>query len=228
MCGWRILARAMTEHYTRARFPDAPGRNGRLWNANIHYDARLAACVPAAAGAVLDVGCGDGFLAARLARRVPRVVALDIDAPVLGRARARFPDAPVTWCHGDILTHPLGTGSFDAVLGNAMLHHLPDTRAALRRLSQLVRPGGTLAIVGFARPGWRELPWAVTSFVALGVAIRLRGKWEHSAPQVWPPADTFRRFRQAVREVLPGARVQRLLLGRYLLTWTRPGVPGVS
>jgi len=110
------------------------------WNVNIHYDARLAHCVPAAATSVLDVGCGDGFLAARLARRVPRVVAIDIDGPVLGRARARFPDAPVTWCQGDILTHPLEAGSFDAVLSNAMLHHLPDTRAALRRLSELVRP----------------------------------------------------------------------------------------
>jgi 2-polyprenyl-3-methyl-5-hydroxy-6-metoxy-1,4-benzoquinol methylase len=196
----------------------------RPWNVNIHYDARLADCVPAAAAAVLDVGCGDGFLAARLARRVPRVVAIDIDGPVLGRARARFPDAPVTWCQGDILTHPLEAGSFDAVLSNAMLHHLPDTRAALRRLSELVRPGGTLAVVGFARPGWRELPWAATSFVARGVAIQLHGKWEHSAPQAWPPADTFRQLRHAVGEVLPDAGVRRLLLGRYLLTWTRPGV----
>ena len=193
-----------------------------LWNVNIHYDARLAACVPAAAAAVLDVGCGDGFLAAQLARRVPLVVGIDIDAPVLGRARARFPDAPVTWCHGDVLTHPLEPASFDAVLSNAALHHLPDARAALRRLSQLVRPGGTLAIVGFARIEWRDLPWAVIAFVSRGAAIRLNGKWEHTAPQAWPPPDTLRQLRQAAREVLPTARIRRLLLGRYLLTWTRP------
>ncbi|HET9975413.1 MAG TPA: class I SAM-dependent methyltransferase, partial [Streptosporangiaceae bacterium] len=195
---------------------------GGPWNINIYYDARLSACVPAAAAAVLDVGCGDGFLAARLARRVPLVVGIDIDAPVLSRARARFPDTPVTWCHGDILTQPLEPGSFDAVVSNAALHHLPDARAALRRLSQLVRPGGNLAVVGFTRMECRELPWAVTAFVSRGVAIRLRGKWEHTAPQAWPPPDTFRRFRQAVREILPGARIRRLLMGRYLLTWTRP------
>jgi SAM-dependent methyltransferase len=192
------------------------------WNANIHDDTRLAACVPAAAEAVLDVGCGDGFLAARLARRVPFVVAIDRDAPVLGRARARFPEAPVTWCHGDILTHPLKAESFDAVLSNAALHHLPDARAALRRLSQLVRPGGTLAIVGFTRTGWRDWPWAVTAFTCLGVAHRLHGKWEHTAPQAWPPRDTFRQLRQSAREVLPGSRIRHLLMGRYLLTWTRP------
>jgi SAM-dependent methyltransferase len=89
------------------------------WNVNIHYDARLAAGVPARAAAVLNVGCGDGFPAARLVRQVPEVAAIDIDAPVLDRARAQFPDAKVTWCHGDVLTYPLEPASFDAVLSNA-------------------------------------------------------------------------------------------------------------
>jgi SAM-dependent methyltransferase len=195
---------------------------GGLWNVNIHYDARLAACVPVSAAAVLDVGCGDGFLAARLARRVPHVVAIDIDAPVLGRAQARFPDARVTWCQGDILAHPLRPGSFDAVLSNAMFHHLPDTRVGLSGLSQLVRPGGTLAIVGFLRIERRDLPWAITTTILRGVAIQVRGKWPHTAPQAWPPRDSIRELRQVTREILPGARVRLLLLGRYLLTWTRP------
>ncbi len=193
------------------------------WNANIHYDGRLDACVPASATSVLDVGCGDGFLAARLARRVPLVVAIDADAPVLDRARARFPEARVTWCHGDVLSHPLDRESFDAVVSNATLHQLPDARAALHRLSQLVRPGGTLAIVGFTRTEWRDWPWALTALVCLGVANRVRGKWEHTAPQVWPPPDTLRQLRRSLRETLPGARISRLLMGRYLITWHAPG-----
>ncbi len=84
------------------------------------------------------MGCGDGFLAACLARQVPEVAAIDINAPVLDPAR--FPDAKVTWCHGDVLAYPLEPASFDAVLSNAALHHLPDTRAALRRLGELVKP----------------------------------------------------------------------------------------
>jgi SAM-dependent methyltransferase len=140
------------------------GRLGGMpdpWNANIHYDARLNACVPASATSVLDAGCGDGFLAAQLATRISRVIAIDLDAPVLERARTRFPDANVTWCHGDMLTHPFERGSFDAVVSNAALHHLPDSKAALHRLSELVRPGGTLAIVGFARMQMRDWPWAL-------------------------------------------------------------------
>lgn len=200
------------------------------WNANIHYDARLAACVPADARAVLDVGCGDGFLAARLAGRLAsdgdgarRVVALDVDEAVLERARSRFPDAAVDWRHGDVLSYPFEPGSFDAVVSNATLHHLPDTAAALRRLGALVRPGGVLAIVGLTRTERRDLPWAAAAFVSLGVANRVRRKWDHSAQLCWPPPHTYRELGADARAVLPGTRLSRLLMGRYLLVWRAPG-----
>jgi 2-polyprenyl-3-methyl-5-hydroxy-6-metoxy-1,4-benzoquinol methylase len=188
------------------------------WNINIHYDGKLDKCVPPKASSVLEVGCGDGFLAARLSRRVPRVVAVDVDEPVLQRAKQRFPAAPVAWRHGDILAME-GMGSFDAVVSNATLHHLPDTRAALACLRGLVMPGGTLALVTFARPGWRHLPWALTTLVLRGIAIRLRGKWEHSAPTVWPPRFTVAQLSRDVRAELPGARVSLLPLGRVFIYW---------
>ncbi|ORV81482.1 hypothetical protein AWC11_27000 [Mycobacterium interjectum] len=77
------------------------------WTVNIHYDALLESKVPRAARCVLDVGCGDGFLAARLSRRVPEVIALDLDGPVLLRAQARFAAAPVRWVQGDVMTADL-------------------------------------------------------------------------------------------------------------------------
>ena len=98
------------------------------WNVNIHYDGRLDDCEPPRAASVLEVGCGDGFLAARLSKRLPNVVAVDIDEPVLERAKQRFPTAPVKWLCGDILVMADELGDFDAV-------------------------------VTFARPGWRHLPW---------------------------------------------------------------------
>jgi hypothetical protein len=47
------------------------------------------------------------FLAGRLARRIPGAVALDIDAPVLDRAPARFATAPIRWMHGDVIAATL-------------------------------------------------------------------------------------------------------------------------
>jgi 2-polyprenyl-3-methyl-5-hydroxy-6-metoxy-1,4-benzoquinol methylase len=140
---------------------------------------------------------------------------------VLDRAKARFPDAGIDWRHDDVLTASLEPGSFDAVVSNATLHHLRDTTIALRRLADLVRPGGALAVVGFARPDLRDLPWNAVTFVARGVALRVRGKWQHNAPTVWPPADTLRQLKHAATATLPGARVRQLILGRYLLTYTR-------
>ena len=86
------------------------------WNVNIHYDGKLAEFVPPHAASVLEVGCGDGFLAARLSKRVPDGVAVDVDTPVLERAKQRFPDAPVRWLRGDILDIAGELGAFDAVM----------------------------------------------------------------------------------------------------------------
>ncbi|WP_375491681.1 class I SAM-dependent methyltransferase [uncultured Jatrophihabitans sp.] len=189
---------------------------------NIHYDALLDRQVPASARRVLDAGCGDGFLAARLAGRIADVVAVDVDAPVLQRAAARFPHAGVDWRHADVMTGSLGP-PFDAVVSNAALHHLPDTASALNRLGALVRPGGTLAVVGFVRTDLRELPWRATAWVARGIAIRLIGVWQHTAPVCWPPRDTLHAVKLAAARTLPGAHVHRLVLGRYLLVWHRTG-----
>ena len=171
------------------------------------------------APACSTLGCGDGFLAARLAQRIPLVVALDVDAAVLERARARFAGAAIRWVHGDVMTADLAFDVFDAVVSNAALHHVEDTRAALRRLGGLVRPGGTLAVVTFVKPSLRQALWHATAWIACGVVIRIKGKWEHTAVIKWPPPDTFSQLRAHVDATLPGARVRRLLYGRVLITW---------
>jgi SAM-dependent methyltransferase len=192
------------------------------WNVNIHYDALLAALVPISAESVLDVGCGDGFLSARLAHRTRLVVALDVDDPVIARARTRWPDAPVNWTVDDVMSSSaLEPGTFDAVVSNATLHHLPDAEIALQRLGELVAPGGLLAVVTFVRSRVADWPWQVLAWTARGVSHRRRGKFEHTAPQCWPPRDTIATLSAAARRQLPGVRVRRLLYGRVLLTWLR-------
>jgi ubiquinone/menaquinone biosynthesis C-methylase UbiE len=195
------------------------------WNINIHYDALLDSRVPLKIERVLDVGTGDGFLAARLAERVPTVIAVDINGPVLERARTRFAEASVTWLNQDVMDGDFAPDRFDAVVSNAALHHLDETPAALQRLGSLLAPGGTLAVVTFARTSIRDLPWQATAWIFRGIAQRIRGNWRHSAPMIWPPKDTLRQLKQHAQTHLPGSHVQRLPYGRVLITWTMPGVP---
>ena len=45
-----------------------------------------------------------------------------------------------------------------------------------------------------------------------------------NARRLLESGDTYRELRQAAREILPGARIRHLLMGRYLLTWVRPPI----
>ena len=60
------------------------------WNHNVHYQPVILNAVPDGCGAALEVGCGDGLLASRLAERCAEVTAIDRDA-VRATARRLLP-----------------------------------------------------------------------------------------------------------------------------------------
>jgi SAM-dependent methyltransferase len=193
----------------------------QFWNANTHYHHVVLAALPQGASRVLDVGCGDGVLVAELVDAgVPHVIGLDSDRDVLGRARARFQALPIEWVHGDVLQANLEPQSFDAVVSVAALHHM-DAAHALARFAQLVRPGGVVVVVGLARADWWDIPLdAIAIASRIGLSF-IRGYWEHSAPQCWPPPLTYREMKALGARLLPGVRYQRHLLGRYSLIWRK-------
>lgn len=194
----------------------------RVWNSNIHDHPVILAAVPPDARRTLDVGCGDGILSAELAcRGVPEVIGLDIDASVVTRARTRHPQSGIAWLCADVLDAPFKQGSFDAVVSVAMVHHV-DAARALRCCAQLVKPGGSVAIVGLAATDWWDWPYATLGAVARLRLAAMRGHWEHSAPQCWPPPLTDRQMRRLVIRILPGARFRHHLLGRYSVARERP------
>jgi SAM-dependent methyltransferase len=101
----------------------------------------------------LEVGCGAGGIARRLAGRVGssgRVVATDLDLRFveghgLGNLDVR---------RHDILTDPLEEGAFDLAHARAVIMHVPDHQDALERVVAAVRPGGWVVIedVDFGGP----------------------------------------------------------------------------
>ncbi|HXI15974.1 MAG TPA: class I SAM-dependent methyltransferase [Chloroflexota bacterium] len=105
----------------------------------------LAAAVGAAPGmAILELGCGTGEYTARLAQHGAWLVALDLVGDLVRVARRRDLPSGVRFVLGDAERLPFPDGAFDAVVGNAVLHHLRLT-AALREIWRVLRPGGLCA-----------------------------------------------------------------------------------
>jgi SAM-dependent methyltransferase len=121
----------------------------RHWNHNVHYHRVVLAAIPSGAQRALDVGCGEAFLAQELAARIPHVVAVDRDAPILERARQRAETAPIEFVEADFLEHEFSAGSFDLVASVAALHHVP-MQPALVRMAELLRPGAVHPTTGSA------------------------------------------------------------------------------
>jgi 2-polyprenyl-3-methyl-5-hydroxy-6-metoxy-1,4-benzoquinol methylase len=93
-------------------------------------------------GELLDVGCGRGDLGAELIRRGWQVAGVDPSAAAAVTARMRGLDASV----GTLQSVGYASESFDAVVMNHTLEHVPDPVADLARAFRVLRPGGLLLI----------------------------------------------------------------------------------
>ena len=196
------------------------------WNHNILYHPWVLRNVPNAATRALDIGSGGGMLARALRSTVPTVVGIDLHEPSVARARTNGGD--VQYVLGDALTHAFEPESFDFISTIATLHHM-DARTGIERMSELLRPGGTLAIVGCAsNSSSLEIPMELASVAAHRVLSRGREVWEHPSPTVWPPAESYRDIRRLTAQLLPGRSYRRRLLWRYTVLWTKPLAPSVQ
>jgi SAM-dependent methyltransferase len=114
----------------------------------------------------LDYGCGHGMGAVALARAGAAVTAFDLSPGYVHEARARAAanGVRVECVTADGEELPFADASFDAVWGNAILHHL-DLERAGHELKRVLKPGGVAVfcepwggnpVLGFAR---RALPY---------------------------------------------------------------------
>lgn len=94
---------------------------------------------------VLEIGCGTGAFAERLAAQHPdaRVVATDASVRLVELTARRGIEARVADA-GDL---PFGDASFDLVAALWMLYHVPDLDRALAEARRVLRPGGRLLAV---------------------------------------------------------------------------------
>lgn len=110
---------------------------------------------------LLDLGCGDGRLAALTLEARPslaRVVAVDSSPPMLARAQSRFASQPrVTVRPWDLARSIQPLGHFDVIVSGLAIHHLEDDRkrALFAEVAGQLTPGGLFAnleVVASATP----------------------------------------------------------------------------
>jgi SAM-dependent methyltransferase len=131
----------------------------------------------AAAGRILDVGCGTGEISSRLAELFPdaRVDAVDIIDSHLDRARRSFPHLAgrLRFAHGDAFALDFPDETFDLTVCRHVLQAIPHADRVIAELARVTKAGGWLHLIvedygmihmaptrldvnGF----WNEVPWA--------------------------------------------------------------------
>lgn len=165
--------------------------------------AFVRAALPAPPARVLEVGAGDGELAAALADAGYEVVAIDPASEVANVRR--------------VALHELDETPFDAAVAIVSLHHVEPLEASCERLAALVRSGGVLVVdeVDFERFDERAARW-----------------WLDHADRDGDPAEmvagvrghmhTLARLREALAPWFPTGEPVR---GPYLYRWNLP--PGL-
>ncbi|HRV61117.1 MAG: methyltransferase domain-containing protein [Solirubrobacterales bacterium] len=127
-----------------------------------HYLAKRVAYVRRIlpSGKVLDVGCGTGVVAGRLAEAGYEVTGVDPSAGMLRYVEEHAPG--VTAIEGSATDLPFEDGTFDLTMCVAVLHHIIEPEAVHQSLVEMVRvtkPGGLVLVWDHnpRNPYWKNL-----------------------------------------------------------------------
>lgn len=151
---------------------------------------------------VLEIGLGQGAESEQLIRRGARWTGLDLTAASVDRVRTRLELRALPYeaiLHGSVTDIPADSASFDLVFSHGVLHHVPDINTAQREIHRVLRPGGRLVVMLYARG-------SLNYWVSIGVLRRL------AVVGTWP-------VRRWYRSGMLGAHLrnaERLGLLRYL------------
>ena len=208
-------------------------RAGQDWDADLYarhagFVPELGAAVlellaPVPGEAILDLGCGDGVLSARIAAAGARVTGLEPDPAMAARARERGITVLEQDAHDSF-----GSVPYDAIFSNAALHWMRDPTRVLRHARTALKPGGRLVA---EQGGFGNVAAVVTALTA---------SLEAAAHPVPPfPWDFPTPGAQAARLEAAGFAVETIALiprptplptgmAGWLVTFGAPFMPGLD
>ena len=116
---------------------------------------------------LLEVGCGTGWLSSKLTA-FGQVAAVDLGKEIIDAAKERHPE--IDFRSGDIHSVDFEPGSFDAIVTLETFSHVPDQAAFVRRLSQLLKPNGSLLLT-------TQNKWVFERKAGIGPAVGYTRQW---------------------------------------------------
>jgi SAM-dependent methyltransferase len=119
-----------------------------------------------------DMGCGSGRWAKLVARRVAKLNCVDPSSAALDVARRNTAEhANVTFLNSGVSDCPLPEASQDFGYSLGVLHHIPDTAAAMASCTRLLKPGAPFLVYLYFRfdnkPRWYGWLWRASNVVRM-------------------------------------------------------------
>ena len=168
------------------------------------WKAQLVASTGASVGSrALDLACGTGDLAQRLAARGASVTGLDVTPVMLVLARAKPANAGIRWVAGDMTALPLSSASVDVITTGYGLRNVPDLKLALAEVYRVLDDNGRLASLDFNRPESAIVRGPYLAYLTVVGAVL--GWLLHRDP------DTYRYIPASIRRYPGAASVARLI-----------------
>jgi SAM-dependent methyltransferase len=166
-----------------------------------------------------DMGCGSGRWAKLVLPRVGLLHCIDASIEALAVARRNLAESSnARLVHASADAIPLSESSQDFGYSLGVLHHIPDTQAAMNDCIKLLKPGAPFLVYLYYRfdnrPAWFRIVWRISEAFRAGVSV-LPAQLKHLVTDLialtiyWPLARTARLGEQL------GLRMQHLPLYGY-------------
>jgi len=123
----------------------------------------------------IDVGCGSGRWSVMVAPKVHHLHLLDASADALAVARQNLAGTPNVSFHlASVNDIPVEDNSLEFAFSLGVLHHVPDTMAAIRAIAAKLKPGAPFLIYLYYaldnRPWWYRAIWRLSNLVRLMIS----------------------------------------------------------